>query len=313
MVQALAALSKKMNPVRLRNRYLTIDFVGRTLWSIMRTIILVGISFMILYPFIIKIVASFMSTKDLLDSTVKYIPRQPNIEFIKRAIRTMNYLEATKNTLLISTVVGLAQLMVSSIVAYGFARFKFKGKNLLFMLVMVTLIIPPQTVFVPLFVRFRYFDLGFLQMNLINTYWPFVLLSLTGLGLKNGLYIYMMRQYFRGVPKELEESAYIDGAGPIRTFTSVIIPNAIPMMITVFLFSFTWQWTDTNYSSMFLSDMNILTRAINLVSNMNSDDPIIFSTLRNTACLLMILPLLAIYVFAQRYFIQSIERSGIVG
>lgn len=312
-MQINLAAATKFNAAKIKNKYISAAFIGHILWFLMRTVILAGIGFMILYPFIIKLVASFMSVEDLLDSTVKYIPRNPNINFIKTTIKNMDYWGALKNSFILSAVVGFAQLTVSCFSAYGFARFKFKGRNLLFLLVMITLMIPPQTVFVPLFVRFRYFGIGPWTINLVNTNWPFVLLSFTGLGLKNGLYIFMMRQFFRGMPKELEESAYIDGAGPFRTFILIIVPNAIQMMITVFLFSFTWQWTDTNYSTMFLADMKILAKSVASVASIHSIDPIVFSTLRNTACLLIIIPLLLVYVFAQRYFIQSIERSGIVG
>ncbi len=294
-------------------KYLNINFAGSLLWVVLRSIIICGISFMILYPFILKISASFMSLDDLLDSTVKYIPKTFSTGYLIRAYNSMDFMNSTFRTFMLSATVGLIQLFICSMVGYGFAKFNFKGKSLLFGLVMFALIIPPQTLAIPTFLRFRYFNLIFTQVNLIDSLWPFIILSLTGLGMKNGLYIYMMRQFFRGMPKELEESAYIDGSGPIKTFLLIIIPNAIPIMVTIFLFSFTWQWTDIHYSNMFFNNFSVLATSITRIAIATREDPIIFSTIRNTGSLLLITPLLFIYVLAQKFFIQSIERSGIVG
>ena len=169
---------------------------------------------------------------------------------------------------------------------------------------LLTLIVPAETIIVPLYNRFT-------SWGMIDTIWPVVILSICGLGLKNGLYIYLMQQFFRGLPKELEQSAYIDGAGPLRAFWSIMLPNASNMMITVFLFSFTWQWTDTTYNAMLCPNLNILA---NVVLNVSSGvtDKVQAAAVEDTATLLVILPLLIVFLFAQRYFIQSIERSGLV-
>ena len=182
--------------------------------------------------------------------------------------------------------------------------FKFKGKNVLFFLVILTLIVPAETIIIPLYNRFT-------SMGMIDTIWPVVILSICGLGLKNGLYIYLMQQFFRGLPKELEQSAYIDGAGPLRAFWSIMLPNASNMMITVFLFSFTWQWTDTTYNAMLCPNLNILANVVTSVAS-GVEDKIQAAAIEDTATLLVILPLLIVFLFAQRYFIQSIERSGLV-
>ena len=120
-----------------------------------------------------------------------------------------------------------------------------------------------------------------------------------------------MQQFFRGLPKELEQSAYIDGAGPLRAFWSIMLPNASNMMITVFLFSFTWQWTDTTYNAMLCPNLNILANVVTSVAS-GVEDKIQAAAIEDTATLLVILPLLIVFLFAQRYFIQSIERSGLV-
>ncbi len=292
-----------------KRRNLNMNGVGKLIWIILRFIIIVGIAYMILYPFLVKFVVAFSSTEDIVDNTVMYIPRQGSTYFLERAMLNMNYWKSFVNTALLSLFVSIFQLLVASVTGYGFARFKFKGSNILFVLVLITLMIPAQTIQLPLYVRFSHF-LG-TDLNLINTFWPLVILSALGLGLKNGLYIYLMRQFFRGMPKELENSAYIDGAGFFRTFVSIMLPNAMNMMITVFLFSFTWQWTDTTYNSMLMPKLEILANKASIVASSIEDTDQI-AAINDTACLLIILPLLVVFLFAQRYFIQSIERSGLV-
>ena len=293
---------EKMDWATWKRRNLNWNGLGKFAWIVLRFIIIVGISYMILYPFLVKFVVAFSSTEDIVDNTVMYVPRQGSTYFIERAILNMNYWTA-------SLIVAVFQLLVASVVGYGFARFKFKGKDLLFVMVLLTLMIPAQTIQLPLFVRFSHF-LGS-DLSLIDTYWPLVIMSAFGLGLKNGLYIYLMRQFFRGLPKELENSAYIDGAGFFRTFFSIMLPNAANMMITVFLFGFTWQWTDTTYNSMLMPKLEILSNKAAVVAGSIKDEAQAMA-INDVACLLIIFPLLIVFLFAQRYFIQSIERSGLV-
>ena len=144
-----------------------------------------------------------------------------------------------------------------------------------------------------------------------------MILSVTGLGFKNGLYIFLLRQFFRGVPDELEESAYMDGSGVIRTFVKVIIPLSVPMLITVFIFAFSWQWTDEFYVTKFFGDLSIpfLSRipqsAVSGYSETAEWAGQYKTIIRNTAGLMVITPLIILYVFCQKYLVQGIERSGL--
>ena len=293
-------------------------------------VIIAGICFLILYPTLVKLSVSFMPDIDIYDVTVRYVPRNPTLENYKTVIKSMRYPSAFWNTLKLATLTSVMQLISCTLIGYGFARFKFRGRNILFALVILTMIVPPQTLMVPLFMHFRFFDIfgiisavtGGRGINLLESYWPFILMSLTGMGLKNGLYIYIMRQFFRNMPKELEEAAYVDGAGMLRTFVQIMLPSAVPAMVTVFLF-IVWQWTDTFYSNLFLMNTPVLATAAN-VSNQIAKiwsrlcteiylAPAIRSMYSNTASLLVILPLIVLYLFAQKRFVESIERSGIVG
>ncbi|HPT78169.1 MAG TPA: carbohydrate ABC transporter permease [Candidatus Atribacteria bacterium] len=330
------AMLEKITNIKLFGHHrLTGYTLGRLGWSIVRGVIIIGICFLILYPTMVKFLVSVMSEQDLYDISVKYIAKNPTLDNYKTVITAMKYPEAFWNTLKLSLFTSIMQLVSCTIIGYGFARFKFKGRGLLFALVIITLIVPPQTIMIPLYLHFKDFDiLGIFKLilgkplKLLGGYAPFVLMSATGMGLKNGLYIYIIRQFFRGMPKELEEAAYVDGAGLFRTFYKIMLPSAVPAMLTVFLFSFVWQWTDSFYSSLFLSGgLRVLSNALSGVShaialhltNLRGSattvylSPVLSSMYINTASLLVILPLLLVYIVAQRYFVESIERTGIVG
>lgn len=325
---------------RFRLKFLTGNAFWKALWWLFRLILLLGISYVILQPFYTKIASSFMSREDFVDVTVKLIPKHPTLDTYKAIIAESGYFTALLNTAVLSVSCALIQTIVCSLIGYGFAKYKFKGSKLLFFLVILTMIVPHKTLHLSLFMKFRYFDIGFgdwgllnllgggisesfrliniTSLNLINSYWPLILLSLGGLGFKNGLFIFMMRQFFRGVPDELEESAYIDGYGPMKTFFKIIIPISIPMMITVFLFAFSWQWTDSFYTTTFFTTTGpkLLPNIIMIPRSLDTDyaGKTLFETaIRNTCGLLILFPLIIVYLFCQRFLVQGIERSGIVG
>lgn len=310
---------------RFKLKYLSLKFATTVVWVIFRFVLLVGISYVILSPVLSKIFCSFMGKEDFVDTTVKYIAKYPTLDTYKALIVENEYFKAFFNTFCLSIFCAIVQTFVCCVVAYGFAKFKFKFNNLLFFLVIFTMIVPHETLQVSMYLKFRYFDIfGIVElitgeaMNLLNSYWPLAILSLGGLGFKNGLYIYMLRQYFRGVPDELEESAYLDGSGVFRTFIQIIIPLSVPMLITVFLFAFSWQWTDMFYTELFFPSSKFITmfdiQEIPKILETNYAGQTMYeAAIQNTASLLIIAPLIVMYLFCQRYLIAGIERSGIVG
>ncbi|MDD2361525.1 MAG: carbohydrate ABC transporter permease [Oscillospiraceae bacterium] len=284
--------------------------------------ILLCISFLIIYPFITNIANSFKSEADLLDKTVVFIPKELSTNTIHLTMRAMHYPEALRNSFLLSLLVGILQTLSSAVIGYGFARFKFPLKRVLFGLLIFTIIVPPQIIMTPLYMRFKEFDFfnvikiitGY-SPNILNSFIPFIILSLTGLGLKNGLYIYLIRQFFKNMPRELDDAAYIDGANEFTVFAKIMLPNAIPILITNFLLSFSWQWTDNYFTPLIIQEFYTLPLAIGSIANylLYDIDPIVRSAMMGTGIILVILPILIIYIFLQRFFVQGIERSGIVG
>lgn len=313
-------------------RKVTIWHVGRWLGHLVRAVIIIGICFVILQPLFTKLSVSFMAERDLYDSSVKYIAKHFTLDNYKIAIEGMDYWTVFIRTLLLSGGISLLQLFTCLLAAYGFARFRFPFKKLLFGCVILTLIVPPQIIMLPLFMKYRFFDVfGIFQavtgstVNLLDTYVPFIMQACFCMGIRNGLYIYMLRQFFKGMPRELEEAAFVDGSGKLRTFLQIMVPSAVPMMVTVFLFGFVWQWTDSFYSSLYLNTTKLIPNALSSLAinvytaygnhggSMNFISPGFVSMMNNTGTILTILPLIILYLICQKYFVEGIERSGIVG
>ena len=335
---------------RLKARFLNVAFLMNIVWAIFRYVLLIGVSYVVLYPFISKIAASLMGPNDFVNATVRLIPTKLNFDIYKMVFIEMEYMKAFWNTLFLSASTAFLQTLMCCVISYGLAKFRFKGNKYIFYLVILTMIIPHQTVQLSLYMAFRYFDIlgifqflggggitifgkTFLQgvidlapeaskvwsetgLNLVNTYWPLIILSAVGLAFKNGLYIFMLMQFFRGVPDELEESAYMDGSGVFRTFIQIILPLSVPMMITVFLFAFSWQWTDDFYTELFFTTTKtvLMPDIIGIPTTLETNyagQSLYYAAIRNTCGLMIIAPLVIMYLFCQNFLVQGIERSGL--
>ncbi len=305
---------------------------------ILRSVLLVGFSYIILYPVLLMISKAFMAQQDVFDNSVLWIPKHFTLDNLQVAFTSMNYLPSFLRSVGFSALGTVMQAIPCMMAGYAFARFNFRGKGVLFAVVVFTILVPPQQFLTPLYLHLSHFDfLGIVTMlnggrtlNLTSTYIPYFVISLTGFGLRNGLFIFLFRQSFRGVPRETEEAALVDGAGQFRIFWQVMLPGAVTIMVTVMLFSFVWQYNDTYYAGLLLPNVRMLPQAFDLfnssltgwngdttISNLLShyvlDDPKVLSLLRNAGMLMILAPLMLVYAFAQRYFIQSIDRSGLVG
>ncbi len=321
---------------RFKLKVFSMYFFQNVVVYICRLILLIGISYIIIFPFISKVASSIMCREDFVDATVLLISKNPTLDTYKAIIVDNDYFKAILNTALLSGSTALIQMFITCCIAYGFSKFNFKGNKLLFLFVILSMIVPHSTLRLAMFMKFRYFDifgifnllgggqfewlevLPFTDIDLTNSFWPFIILSLTGLAFKNGLYIFMLNQFFKGVPDELEESAYIDGAGTLRTFVQIILPLSVPMLVTVFMFAFSWQWTDNYYVNVFFTTKGpyTLRDIIKIPSSLDTEYAganMYQAAIRNTAGILILMPLIIIYSFAQKQLVQGIERSGIVG
>lgn len=303
---------------------------GEVALSICRFILLFGMCFMILQPIFNKISVSFMTEQDLYNPIVISIPEHFTTDNYKLAAELMSYSKAIVTSLIVSITIAVLQIAVCTLVGYGFARFKFPLKNFWFACVILVILIPPQTIASSLHLHFRFFDvLGLIKLitgeslNLRGSAVPYYLMSAGCMGLKNGLYIYMIRQFFRNIPEDMEEAAYVDGCGTLKTFFTIMLPEAKPIITSCFLFAFVWQWTDGFYSKMFLGNLTLVSTGLSrIVDSLSAYIQRITGVLTTvsiaysncilaTGTLMIIMPLIIIYLFAQRSFVESISSTGI--
>ncbi|WP_019636927.1 carbohydrate ABC transporter permease [Paenibacillus fonticola] len=314
----------------IMRRLLSLENWQRWLWSLVRFVLIAGLSFVILYPIIQKLSTAIKDKADLYSPIVVFIPQHFSLDNFKQAITIMDYWKTLLNTFALSGATTVLTAISCALAGYAFARLKFKGSKFLFAGVILTILVPPTTIIIPIYMNLKEFSLmGFIPLitgktvNLLDSYWPFILTSLTANSLKAGLYIFIFRQFFRGIPKEVEEAAYIDGAGIGSTFSRIMLPNAVPAIVTVLLFSFVWQWNDSFFTTTYLTSSKVMsTQLSSLPYNLSimleggittNKDPFYMSMVQDTGILLAILPLTILYLFVQRYFVESIERTGIVG
>ncbi len=334
---------------RLSGGYLVKKTLRHKVYVVLRALLLFGLCFMIVQPLLDQISVSFMAEKDLYDTTIVTIPRHLTTDNYKTAAskELLDYSKSLFNTTWICLVVSILQIAACTLVGYGFARFNFPLKKLWFACVILVIIIPPQTISTSLHLHFRYFDIfgivkairgqGYamaealgktaaspeLTLNLRGSSIPYFMLSATCMGLKNGLYIFMIRQFFAGVPKSLEEAAYVDGCSTFKTFWRVILPDAVPILVSCFLFAFVWQWTDTFYSGLFLGGNDLLSMKVSGIADRfnnylsiklgtnTSASPALQQQMVSTGTVMVVAPLLVLYIFAQRGFVESISATGI--
>ena len=294
--------------------------------NIFRFLIIVGISYVILAPVLGIVINSFFSDADAYNPMVYMIPQDPTTKRYDLVLERLNYWTTCGRTLIYSASLMVIQVVICSMVGYGFARFNFPGKNILFACVVVMIVIPTHTIMLPLYTTFKNFDpFGIMTLikggpiNLMGTTTPMYIMTFLGCGLRSGLYIYIFNQFFRGLPKEIEEAAFVDGAGVWYTYFRIMLINAVPSVITVAVFSMVWQYNDTFYANLFLISSNTIigSKISTLQATIANLDKILDPTIQqlylDAGIVLVMLPVVLIYVVLQKYFIEGVERSGIVG
>lgn len=278
--------------------------------------VLLGMGFVYIYPVLYMFSTSIMSTKDLVDATVTWIPHSLSVEGFVKASRTLNYFEGLKTSLLLSFFPAVLQSVSLAFAGYGLARYDIPGKKLWFSMIILVFLIPSAVTLIPRYMLFN----GY---KMVGTIWPTFITALGGQGLKSSVFLLIYYQFFSTYPKALDEAAMIDGAGNLRVFFGVAIPMAIPAIMVTFLFSFIWFWNETTQLSL-LSGAAARTLPIRLSafvdsfnklypSNDTSAGGALNEAIRLSGTLLAIAPLMVMYLFLQKYFVQSIERTGITG
>ncbi len=312
----------------------------RLLGGIFRYMLLISLGFVILTPILktLKDAVTAQSAMGMKNSI--WIPAEVSAQSFLSAWHILKYSKAIWYTLLNTGVLMVLQTLCAAMAAYSFARLKFRGSSLLFGLVIFTIIVPSQSIMLAQYISFKNFDIFNLfqfftgkPVNLIGSTAALYILAATGVGVKGGLYIYILRQAIRNLPVSIEEAAYVDGAGFLKTFFKIILPGASSSLITVGVLSFVWNYADDYFMSLLNpTDYHLPLRLMYIQRNMRWtimdleklevmpdkyvllwDSPIVQAAVASACALLVILPLLILYFFVQRRFVQGVERSGLGG
>ena len=332
-IKKIKKLSTVNNPQRAGTQLSTVKLSA----SILRAVFLVAFAYILLYPLFFMISASFKDARDFIDPTVVWVTKYFITGNFPDAFNVMEFPKSLFNTLRFEIVTALVEVLTCSVIAYGFARFEFKFKKVWMACLFLAILVPDVMLILPRIMSFKQLDilgvLGLLNKvsgvelrpNILDTALPFYLPALFGVGLKGGLFIFIYMQFFKGLPRELEDAAYIDGAGPIRTFIRIILPSAGSAFLTVTILSVVWHWGDYWQALMYTGNNRTLAYVVANIDQytdkylraafgiQNSGFNPRALAISMAACLIYIAIPLVFYLILQRKFIQSVDRVGIVG
>lgn len=278
--------------------------------------LLVAIGFVYLQPLLFMFITSIKSPGDLLNPMVQWVPTELYLGNYAKSFRVLNYPQTLLASVLISVAPSLLQTLVASVVGYGLARYRFWGKSIVFLLLLITFIIPPQNTVIPQMLTYR-------NLGLLGSPLALILPALLGQGYRSAIFILIFYQNFVSLPKVLEESARLDGATDLRIFITIAMPSALPAYIVSFIFSTVWYWNETFLTTIFLEGGVTtlpmqLSRFAQAYENLYPPGVVsIFERLNEavkmSGTFLNILPLLVMYFVLQRWFVESVEMTGITG
>ncbi len=297
--------------------------------NIVKYAFMIGITFIILYPLFLQLAVAFREPLDVNNPEIMWIPERFSLQNFKIAFTALNYWKALGNTFFNSLIVSLLQVISTALAGYAFGRIKFRGSKILFFLSVFTIIVPQTMVSLPMYISFA-------KEGLVGNKFVLFLMAGLGMGIKSGIFIYLYRQAFKGLPPELEEAAYMDGCNVFQVFRRIMFPCVRSTTVVVFILAFVWQWNDFYYTNLFYVNGSVdsVTLATQLQSIANggslqqillqaniwqlmgqdvTSNPLFVSMILNTAGMLVMLPVLILYFFVQKLFVEGIEKSGIVG
>lgn len=301
--------------IRLKRTFMGMKFTDGLIFTILIYTLLISLGYIYLYPMLYMITNSFMTMEDIINVAVKWIPSSFNWENYVLVWNEIDYPKALLDAITLAGLPAISATISSAIIGYGFARFNFPFKKIMFVLMIMTFIIPPQITMLPTFRMYSNYEL-------LGSIKAFIYPAILGQGLNGAIYILLFYQFFKMIPKSLVESAQLDGASSFKIFTRIALPLAVPSIIIVFLFSFVWYYNETYLSGLFLRGSDMMTLPLRIQQYINEFTSIypegsrareLMQAVKLAGNVLTLLPLLLIYFFTQRYFVESIDRTGITG
>ena len=275
---------KRSKNVYKRYHYLIIAFMG-------------VFSVIMMYPMAWMLVSSFKSNADIHKNKAKFFPAEWTVEGYRSAFEKAPIGDWLVNSIVITVVITFAVILTSTLIGYVFAKYEFKFKRSLFLLMLATMMVPPQVTMIPRYLMIQ-------KMHLFNTRWALIVP-----GLVSAFAIYLARQFITDVPDSLCEAAKMDGAGPLRIYWSVILPNIKPAIGSIGIFTAMANWNDYLNPLLMLNDIDKMTLPLGLVMFDSQRSVDLAATMAAAAMIMM--PMILIFVLFQRQFIKGMTMSGI--
>lgn len=264
--------------------------------------VIIGLSLIFLVPLLYMFSMSLMPREQIGKFPPEWLPNPIQWDNYGKALYFWNFANSLRNTLLVTGLGMIGDLLSCTLVAYGFARFRFPGKNLLFMILLGTLMLPFAVTMVPLYI-------GYNAIGWVNTFYPLIVPAFFG----NAFYIFLLRQFFLTIPEELVDAARIDGANELQIWWRIIMPLAKPAIIVVAIFSFQNHWNDFFGPLLYLKDESLHTLALGLYKFQALPGQGSLYNELMAATALMVLPMLIVFAVFQKQFIQGVTLSGLKG
>lgn len=268
--------------------------------KLLLTLALLFIGIMNIYPFLFMLSASFKPLNQVFQYPIKLIPETFTVQNYKNLFLPGYYFNRWyMNTGLMISATLLLKTLIVSMTAYAFARLKFKGRDQLFLLFLTAMMMPPDVTIIPKYLIFK-------VLNITDTMWSLVLPSTFDV-----FFVFLLRQFFMSISISLSEAAIIDGCSHFKVFYRIILPLTKPAMITMTIFTFVWGWNDFMNPYIFISDTKkqMLSVGIKLFTTSMATD---YAT-QMAAATLVLIPVLILFLFSQRFFIEGIATSGVKG
>lgn len=276
------------------------------------------IAFVILQPMLMLVSAAGKNLYQLIDPQVTWLPIPYHVENLTKAFEVLGGMNSLVTSIALVTGVSILQTLCCALTGYGLTNNAFPGQKLIFAVMVFTFFIPKEVSFLPQYVQF-------LHYGILGTALTKLLPTLFGQGIRSALMIMLFCQFYRQLPRSLQESAWIDGAGYFKSLVKINIPMLVPAMIVCFVVTFAWEWNDTYFSATFFrGNIPLMSlklqdaRALFLASaasgpSVSADDSFFHQGIQAAAALLVVLPLIIMYLIFERHLIEGIDRAGITG
>jgi len=265
--------------------------------------VLILVTVVLMLPVFWFLLTSVKAESEFVSWPIRVFPAVPQWSNYVKAVTWFPFARHAWNSFFLATTTSILTIITSSLAGFAFARINVPERNKLFRVIIAMLIVPGIVTLIPQFIVYA-------RLKLTNTYWPWILGALSG----SPYFIFMFRQFFTGIPRELEDAAEVDGAGPFRIFWQIFLPNSLPVIATAFIFNFNGVWGDWLMPTLYLTDRNT-TLAVKLAQGIRNPhaESVFIYTVSMAGCVIFILPMVITFFLAQRHILQGVVTSGLKG